>query len=46
VGGWFWVEVWGQASSPDHNRHWLILQGGIVRVVFDLRTWWAPNIGA
>jgi hypothetical protein len=38
--------VWGRASSPSRERHWLILLGGIVRVVFDLRTWWAPNVGS
>jgi hypothetical protein len=27
-------------------RHWLSHLDGIVRVVFGLRTWWAPNVGA
>jgi hypothetical protein len=26
-------------------KHWLILLGGITRVVLELRTWWAPNVG-
>jgi hypothetical protein len=26
-------------------KRWLILLSGIVRVVFELRTRWAPNVG-
>jgi hypothetical protein len=45
--GGFWVEGGGGggASSPGHERHWLILLGLIVRVVFEFETQWAPNIG-
>jgi hypothetical protein len=25
-------------------RHWLVLLGGIVRIVFRLRTQWVPNV--
>jgi hypothetical protein len=45
MGGWFWVEVWGKALSPSHERRWLILLGGIISVVFELRTCWVPNVG-
>jgi hypothetical protein len=34
VGGWFWAEVWDKVLSPGHERRWLILLGGIVRVDF------------
>jgi hypothetical protein len=37
------VEVWCKASSPDRERRWLILLGGMV--VFELRTQWVPNVG-
>jgi hypothetical protein len=48
VGGWWkgiwlWLEVWGKPSS--RWRRWPIHLGGIVRVVFRLRTRWAPNVG-
>jgi hypothetical protein len=42
VGGRFWVEVWGRASSGW--RCWLIHLGGMVRVIFKLGTRWAPNV--
>jgi hypothetical protein len=41
-GGWFWVETWGRPSSGW--RHWLVHRDGIVKVIFELRTHWAPNI--
>jgi hypothetical protein len=31
VVGWFWAEGWGKASSPDRERCWLSLLGGIVK---------------
>jgi hypothetical protein len=32
------VEVdWGKALSPGHERPWLILLGGIVRIIFNLK---------
>jgi hypothetical protein len=35
------------ASPSGCERHCLILVlGGIIRVVFDLKTWWAPNVGS
>jgi hypothetical protein len=40
---WFWSEVWSKPSLGC--RCWLTLPGGIVRVVFELRTWWVPNVG-
>jgi hypothetical protein len=43
VGG-FWLEVSSGASS--RWRRWLIRRGGIVRVVFELRTRWTPNVGS
>jgi hypothetical protein len=45
MGGWFLVEVWGKALSPDRRRHWLTLLGDIFKVIFDLGTRWAPNVG-
>jgi hypothetical protein len=42
-GGRFWLEDWSEPSS--RCRRWLTLLGGILRVVFELRTRWAPNIG-
>jgi hypothetical protein len=39
------VEGGGAASSPGHERRWLILLGCIIRAIFEFRTWWAPNIG-
>jgi hypothetical protein len=41
--GWFWLEFWGKPSSGC--RRWLTLLGGIIRVVFGLRTRWWPNVG-
>jgi hypothetical protein len=46
MGGWFWMEDCGKASSPGCKRHWLSLWGGIVRVVSGLGTWWTPNVGS
>jgi hypothetical protein len=45
VGRWLWVEVWGKASSPGVRRRWLTLLGDIFRVVFELGTRWASNVG-
>jgi hypothetical protein len=45
VGGWIWLDGGRGASSPNHERRWLILLAGIVRAVFELWTWWAPNVG-
>jgi hypothetical protein len=42
-GGWFSSEAWGKPSS--RCKHWMILLSGIVRVVFEPRTWWVPNVG-
>jgi hypothetical protein len=39
----FWVDDGGGASSPDCERRWIILIGGIIRVLFELGTLWAPN---
>jgi hypothetical protein len=44
VGDWFWAEVWLKASSLGRERRWLILKGGIIRVVFELKIWWMPNV--
>jgi hypothetical protein len=41
-GGGFWVEACGRPSSGW--RRWLVHRGGIIRVVFELRPWWAPNV--
>jgi hypothetical protein len=42
-GGRFWGEV---SSKPSSGwRCWLTRLGGIIRVVFELRTRWAPNVG-
>jgi hypothetical protein len=36
----------GSCSGASSGcKRWLILLGGIVRVVFKLRTWWTPNVG-
>jgi hypothetical protein len=43
-GGWFWVEVSGKPSSEW--RRWLTHLDGIIRVVFELRTRWTPNVGS
>jgi hypothetical protein len=43
MGGWFWAEVWGRPLS--RWRCWLTRLGGIIRVVFELRTWWPLNVG-
>jgi hypothetical protein len=43
---YIWMEGWG-ASSPGHVRRLLILVlGGIVGVIFRLRTQWMPNVGS
>jgi hypothetical protein len=42
VDGLFWVEVWGKSLSEW--RHCLNHLGGIVGVIFELRTRWASNI--
>jgi hypothetical protein len=39
VEGKILVEGSGVASSPSRERCWLILLGGIVRLVFKLETW-------
>jgi hypothetical protein len=33
------------ASSPGRERCWLTLLGGIIRVFFELKTRWAPDVG-
>jgi hypothetical protein len=40
---WFLLEVWLEPLSGW--RHWPSRQGGIVGVVFELRTRWASNVG-
>jgi hypothetical protein len=48
-----WVDGWWMGgllmdslSGPSSEcKCWLILLGVIGRVVFELGTWWAPNIG-
>jgi hypothetical protein len=45
VCGWFWAKAGGKASSLGYERHWLILLGGIIKVIFRLRTRWVPNVG-
>jgi hypothetical protein len=42
-GSWLRSEAWGKNSS--RCRHWLTLLGGIVRVVFGLRTRLVSNVG-
>jgi hypothetical protein len=32
-------------KTSSGRRRWLIFLGDIVRVVFGLRPWWAPNVG-
>jgi hypothetical protein len=39
------VEGGGRASSPGHEKRWLMLLGGIVRVIFELETQWPPYLG-
>jgi hypothetical protein len=41
-GCWFWSEAWRKPSSGWSL--WLNSHGGIVRVVFGLKTWWVPNV--
>jgi hypothetical protein len=52
--GRFWVDGWWRGglllvdSLGGHLswwKCWLILLGGIVKVVFELGTRWAPNVG-
>jgi hypothetical protein len=51
--GRFWVDVWWRDGllvdsygGPSSGcKHWLILLGGIIRVVFELTTQWASNVG-
>jgi hypothetical protein len=45
MGGRFWVVVWARASFPSCERRWLTHLGGIVGVVFELRTRWMLNVG-
>jgi hypothetical protein len=50
--GRIWVDGWwrGQllvdscGSPSSRSRRWLILLGGIISVVFELRTQWVPNV--
>jgi hypothetical protein len=37
------VKAWGKPSLGW--RRWLVHRGGFIRIVFELRTWWVPNIG-
>jgi hypothetical protein len=51
--GRFWIDGWWKdgllvdsCSGPSSGSNsWQILLGGIIRAVFELRTWWTPNIG-
>jgi hypothetical protein len=47
VDGWWrdglLVDSYGGPSSGC--KRWLILLGGIIRVIFQLRTQWASNVG-
>jgi hypothetical protein len=51
--GRFWVDGWWRGGLlvdslgvPSYGcKRWLILLGGIARLVFELRTWWVPNVG-
>jgi hypothetical protein len=33
------------SGAPSECKHWLNLLGGIIRVVFELKPWWALNVG-
>jgi hypothetical protein len=51
--GRFWVDGWWKDGLLEDSygdpssgcKCWLILLGGIVRVVFELRTRWVLNVG-
>jgi hypothetical protein len=51
--GRFWVDNWlrdgllmDSCGGPSSGcKRWLILLGGIVRVIFEPRIRWAPNVG-
>jgi hypothetical protein len=51
--GRFWIDGWWRggllvdslSGLSSGCKRWLILLGGIVRVVFDLGTRWATNVG-
>jgi hypothetical protein len=43
VGRWFGVEVWGKSSS--RCKRCLNHLGGIVEVIFKLKTRWVPDVG-
>jgi hypothetical protein len=51
--GRFWVDDWWRGGllvdslggRSSGCKRWLILPGGIARVVFELGTRWAPNVG-
>jgi hypothetical protein len=38
------VDGSGAVSSPSHERHWLTLLSGIIRVIFGLETRKMPNV--
>jgi hypothetical protein len=51
--GRFWVDGWWRGGllvdslgGPSSGcKRWLILLGGIARAIFELGTWWMPNVG-